>query len=152
MTEEALHGTPLSNGALPLAGRVERTDRNLLCRHYCAKEDEDGHTVRSAGRRILPEKIKEEFRNKQLVCYEFMTLTDAQERDLFQRVQKGVQLTKAEQFRATRGEWQSFAEMYERDFPKVVNRKYSIIPPVQFGLANVYEWPPTLERPASAIS
>ena len=51
-----------------------------------------------------------------------MNLTDAQERDLFQRVQKGIQLTKAEQFRATRGEWQSFAEMYERDFPKVVNR------------------------------
>lgn len=98
------------------------TDTGSFCRHYCEKEDENGHTVRSAGRRILPEKIKEEFRGKQLVCYEFMNLTDAQERDLFQRVQKGIQLTKAEQFRATRGDWQTFAEMYERDFPKVVNR------------------------------
>jgi len=108
--------------------------------------------VRSAGRRILPEKIKEEFRNKQLVCYEFMNLTDAQERDLFQRVQKGVQLTKAEQFRATKGEWQSFAEMYERDFPKVVNRKFSIIVSLRLCIANSYKLPPTPERLAFAIS
>jgi hypothetical protein len=128
MTDEAPHGTPFSNGAFSLVKGQERTDHDLHCRHYCAKEDEDGNVVRSAGRRILPEKVKEVFREKQLVCYEFMNLTDAQERDLFQRVQKGVQLTKAEQFRATRGEWQSFAEMYERDFPKVVNRKSSILP------------------------
>ena len=127
MTEGALLGTPFSTSAILFAESWGRTEYDLFYRHYCAKEDEDGHTVRSAGRRILPEKVKEEFRNKQLVCYEFMNLTDGQERDLFQRVQKGVQLTKAEQFRATRGEWQSFAEMYERDFPKVVNRKFPII-------------------------
>ncbi|KAI9878155.1 MAG: hypothetical protein M1830_001762 [Pleopsidium flavum] len=104
-----------------MKGRIPCHDRKGATWHYCQKEDEDGHTVRMARRKILPEKIKEEFRSKQLVCYEFMNLTDAQERDLFQRVQKGIQLTKAEQFRATRGEWQTFAEMYERDFPKVVN-------------------------------
>ena len=138
MTEEALHGTPLFRRILRLPARPGRTDRDLPCRHYCAKEDEDGHTVRSAGRRILPEKIKEDFRNKQLICYEFMNLTDGQERDLFQRVQKGVQLTKAEQFRATRGEWQDFAEMYERDFPKVVNRRFSMILRVRSCVPNIY--------------
>lgn len=52
-----------------------------------------------------------------------MDLSETQEREIFQRVQLGIPLTKAEAFRATMGVWQNFAELYEHDFPKVVNRK-----------------------------
>lgn len=70
--------------------------------------------------RALPEHIKQQFRNRKLICYEYPNLKNIQEEDLFSRVQKGVQLTVVEKTRATTGPWQEFAKLYERDFPSVV--------------------------------
>ncbi|OJD35291.1 uncharacterized protein BKCO1_1800050 [Diplodia corticola] len=69
--------------------------------------------------RTIPEQTREAFRNRKLIIYEYPNLGRLQEEDLFSRVQKGVQLTTAEKFRATTGPWQEFAESYKRDFPRV---------------------------------
>ncbi|KAI9721301.1 MAG: hypothetical protein M1812_002463 [Candelaria pacifica] len=105
-----------------MIGKIPCHDRKRNKWYYTDQLDEEGHPIRSSKTKlILPERMKQEFRKKSIVCYEFMNLSHEQEEDLFQRVQKGVQLTPAEKFRATRGTWQSFAIMYEQDFPTVVN-------------------------------
>ena len=68
--------------------------------------------------------MKEEFKKKDLLCCEYKDLTEVQEREIFQRVQLGMALTDAEAFRATKGVWQKFAQLYEEDFPNVINRKF----------------------------
>lgn len=73
-----------------------------------------------ATRRTIPEHVKELFRNQKFICYEYPNLLQAQEEDLFSRVQLGMQLSTAEKVRASTGPWQDFAKLYERDFPKVV--------------------------------
>lgn len=73
----------------------------------------------SKGRRIIPDHFKEAFRNRTFIVYEYRNLERAQEENLFSSVQKGVQLTTAEKFRATTGPWQGLAKLYERDFPRV---------------------------------
>ncbi|KAJ7594610.1 hypothetical protein C8J56DRAFT_927181 [Mycena floridula] len=50
----------------------------------------------SKGRTLLPEKYRQLFANKQIVCVEYQDLTDAAERDIFQRVQLGMALTVSE--------------------------------------------------------
>jgi hypothetical protein len=69
----------------------------------------------------MPERLQKEFRNKSLVCYEYENLQRPQEEDLFARVQKGMPLTIAEKFRATRGEWQDLADIFAHDFEDVMN-------------------------------
>ncbi|KAI9701288.1 MAG: hypothetical protein M1836_001958 [Candelina mexicana] len=103
-----------------MEGKIPCHDKNGNKWFYTEKVDAEGYPVRSS-RLILPEIAKEQFRKKELVCYEFNQLSHEQEEDLFQRVQKGMQLSPAEKFRATRGPWQTFAIMYENDFPAVVN-------------------------------
>ncbi|THU79356.1 hypothetical protein K435DRAFT_558726, partial [Dendrothele bispora CBS 962.96] len=46
--------------------------------------------------RLLPDRYRRAFANKQIVCVEYQDLTDANERDIFQRVQLGMALTSAE--------------------------------------------------------
>lgn len=74
--------------------------------------------------KLLPESARDEFKGIEVLCTEYKGLTERQEIELFQRVQLGKPLTKAEAFRATQGSWQEFAKLYERDFPDVVNRKH----------------------------
>ncbi|KAI9817576.1 MAG: hypothetical protein M1827_001188 [Pycnora praestabilis] len=105
-----------------MKGRIPCKDIKGNKWFYCHKEDRDGNVVPSK-RLLLPDNIKEEFRSKLLVCYEFDNLSTIQERDLFKRVQEGVVLKSAEKFRATTGAWQTLAKLYESDFPKVVNGK-----------------------------
>ncbi|KAF2434757.1 hypothetical protein EJ08DRAFT_565960, partial [Tothia fuscella] len=71
-------------------------------------------------RKTLPENVKDEFRRKEIVCYEIMDLSSTQEQDLFSRVQLGVQLTPAEKLRAQTGKWQGLAKEFERDFSSVL--------------------------------
>ncbi|KIJ94161.1 hypothetical protein K443DRAFT_12331 [Laccaria amethystina LaAM-08-1] len=47
-------------------------------------------------RKILPEKLRKLFANKQIVCVEYQDITDSDEREIFQRVQLGMALTPAE--------------------------------------------------------
>ena len=93
-------------------------------RYYAATLKANGQAMR---RRILPERLRQQFRMMNLLCYEFENLTPEQEEDLFARVQKGMPLNFAEKFRATRGEWQSLADLFERDFNNVMKRR-SIVP------------------------
>ena len=74
---------------------------------------------------ILPNSIKEEFDKKDILCCEYLDLTEIQEREIFQRVQLGIPLTAAEKVRATTGVWQEFAQLFEQDFPCVVARMYT---------------------------
>ncbi|KAF4622648.1 hypothetical protein D9613_009045 [Agrocybe pediades] len=46
--------------------------------------------------KLLPLKYQKQFANKQIVCVEYQEITDADEREIFQRVQLGVALTPAE--------------------------------------------------------
>ena len=94
-------------------------------RYFCSEIDAAGNPVKKTRKKILPESIKEGFRKKDLLCCEYKDLTERQEREIFQRVQLGVPLTAAEAFRATQGDWQKFAQLYEEDFPNVINRKSS---------------------------
>ncbi|MCJ1297701.1 hypothetical protein MMC08_000489 [Hypocenomyce scalaris] len=90
--------------------------------YFCVETDDNGRPLeRTAKRKILPKVMRDNFSRKSLLCCEYKDLSETQEREIFQRVQLGIPLTKAEAFRATMGVWQDFAELYEHDFPKVVN-------------------------------
>lgn len=82
-------------------------------------ESEDG-TIRAKGH-ILPDSVKQEFLSKTLICTEYKGISEREEREIFQRVQRGIPLTQAEAFRATQGVWQAFAQMYEVDYAPVLN-------------------------------
>ncbi|KAF2499427.1 hypothetical protein BU16DRAFT_578999 [Lophium mytilinum] len=71
-------------------------------------------------RRVLPQRVKEQFQNKEIVCFEYPSLSRQQEEDLFARVQLGMALTPAEKMRATNGPWQEFARMFEEDFRPIM--------------------------------
>ena len=80
--------------------------------------------VGAKNKPILPEKQKDEFRNKHLLCVEYVDLTQTQEIELFQRVQLGKPLTKAETFKATQGPWQDLGRKFEEDYAEVADRKF----------------------------
>ncbi|KAI0781688.1 hypothetical protein BC629DRAFT_578024 [Irpex lacteus] len=50
--------------------------------------------------KLLPERYRKIFENKQIVCMEYADLTDSNEREVFQRVQLGMALTPAEKLQA----------------------------------------------------
>ncbi|KAK2467563.1 hypothetical protein APHAL10511_000418 [Amanita phalloides] len=55
-----------------------------------------GQSKGSRNKKILPEKYRRLFANKQIVCVEYHDITDQDEREIFQRVQLGMALTPAE--------------------------------------------------------
>lgn len=55
--------------------------------------------TRTTGK-LIPEGFRKQFAAKQLLCVEFLNLTDATERDIFQRVQLGMALNEAEKQKA----------------------------------------------------
>ncbi|KAJ3971579.1 hypothetical protein EV361DRAFT_949578 [Lentinula raphanica] len=59
-------------------------------------KDNTESSKQNSKRKILPDKYRQMFANKQIVCVEYSELTDANERDIFQRVQLGMALTSAE--------------------------------------------------------
>ncbi|EPS97902.1 hypothetical protein FOMPIDRAFT_1127576, partial [Fomitopsis schrenkii] len=58
---------------------------------------------RGAKRKVLPRQYQQVFANKQITCVEYETISDDQEREIFQRVQLGVALTPAERLQALTG-------------------------------------------------
>ncbi|KAI9670879.1 MAG: hypothetical protein M1817_003764 [Caeruleum heppii] len=72
-------------------------------------------------RLLLSEKFKHDFVKSRLACYEYRELERDQEEDLFARVQKGVQLTPAEKFRASRGAWQCLADRFENEYEDILS-------------------------------
>ncbi|CEL60656.1 hypothetical protein RSOLAG1IB_03894 [Rhizoctonia solani AG-1 IB] len=53
-----------------------------------------------SGKRLIPDGWKKQFASKQLIVVEFVDLSDATERDIFQRVQLGMALNEAEKQKA----------------------------------------------------
>ncbi|KAJ7626513.1 hypothetical protein B0H17DRAFT_1110686 [Mycena rosella] len=60
--------------------------------------DNPAHRTKTA-KKILPEKYRKLFDGKAVVCVEYQDLEDADEREIFQRVQLGVALTPAEKLK-----------------------------------------------------
>lgn len=71
----------------------------------------------------LPESARDEFKSIEILCTEYKGLSERQEIELFQRVQLGKPLSRAEALRATEGGWQEHAKSYESKFSNVTNRK-----------------------------
>ncbi|KAM5541580.1 hypothetical protein V8D89_004770, partial [Ganoderma adspersum] len=61
----------------------------------------------SEQRLMLSRPMQQTFANKQITCIEYDSLTNDQEREIFQRVQLGVALTVAERMQAIPGPWPS---------------------------------------------
>ncbi|KAL6301935.1 hypothetical protein BKA93DRAFT_443788 [Sparassis latifolia] len=58
--------------------------------------------------KLLPERYRKIFCNKQIVCVEYQDLTEDDEREIFQRVQMGMALTPAEKLQAISSPTASF--------------------------------------------
>ncbi|SMQ52994.1 unnamed protein product [Zymoseptoria tritici ST99CH_3D7] len=96
------------------------TDGRIPC------NDRDGKKwwFRQAGdkvrcRRYLPRSAQQEFLRESFTCHQYIGMTQDQERELFQRVQRGSPLTPAERAQAKSGPWQNLARSFQRDFPRV---------------------------------
>ncbi|KAJ7846691.1 hypothetical protein B0H14DRAFT_3867637, partial [Mycena olivaceomarginata] len=59
----------------------------------------DNPAARGKSKKLLPEKFRNMFDAKAVVCVEYQDLDDADEREIFQRVQLGVALTPAEKLK-----------------------------------------------------
>jgi hypothetical protein len=114
---------PLRNGILSFR-RKNSSVLILASRYYCLPMD-NGVEIRS-NHNILPEPVKEFFKNKSFCCYEYEDLSDETEETMFQLVQRGVALTPAEKMRAMSTEWALFTKQYEDDYEMVVNCKFSL--------------------------
>ncbi|KAF7301740.1 hypothetical protein MIND_00739600 [Mycena indigotica] len=84
----------------------------------------------SAKQRLLiPDAYKEIFLDKQIACEEHSDLTPALEREIFQRVQMGMQLTAAEKLAAIDSPWSALVSVLEGRYVTSDN-----------GLADLLDW------------
>jgi len=113
-----------------LVSAIEIPREELLAeipwRFYTRPTNEDGSKKRGTKPLILPDAQKQLFGRKAIVCVEYKDLSQQQEIELFQRVQLGKPLTRAETFRASQGSWQDLAKTFESDYKEVFNRKSSM--------------------------
>ncbi|TFK75833.1 hypothetical protein BDN72DRAFT_831277 [Pluteus cervinus] len=77
----------------------------------------------------VPEAYKQQFATKQITCVEYLDLSPAMERDIFQRVQLGMTLTAAEKLQAISSPWAEWISDLE-------SRHVS----VEGGLSELLEW------------
>ncbi|KAI6126983.1 hypothetical protein F5141DRAFT_1210271 [Pisolithus sp. B1] len=73
-------------------GEIPHKDPQTGDKYYYKKTS----ASQGKGSMLLPDKYKRLFANKQIVCIEYQDLPDADEREIFQRVQLGMALTPAE--------------------------------------------------------
>ena len=110
--------------------RLELVDSSLkkansFSRYYTKPVNEDGSAMIGAKNKlVLPDKQKHDFASKHLLCVEYMDLTQTQEIELFQRVQLGKPLTKAETFKASQGMWQDLGRKFEEEYADILLREY----------------------------
>ncbi|KAF1991665.1 hypothetical protein K402DRAFT_416941 [Aulographum hederae CBS 113979] len=102
-----------------MAGKIPCHDR--LGRKFYFCHDTDSNQDHRRKRILLPQAVKDEFLQKELICIEIMDLDPVQEEDLFARVQKGVQLSKEEQMWATTGPWQELAKDFIDRYKTVIS-------------------------------
>ncbi|KAJ6566818.1 hypothetical protein B0H19DRAFT_1258003 [Mycena capillaripes] len=77
--------------------------------------DNPAHSTRGV-KKILPERYRRMFDNRAVVCVEYQDLTDADEREIFQRVQLGVALTPAEKLKVLATPRAQFVRTLQDDF------------------------------------
>ncbi|KAG1727764.1 uncharacterized protein EDB91DRAFT_886494 [Suillus paluster] len=82
---------------------------------YWYKSTVENQQGRSPGR-MLPERYRRLFANKQIVCIEFQDLPDSEEREIFQRVQLGMALTPAEKLQVVNTSMASFVRKVEAEY------------------------------------
>ncbi|KAH6894834.1 hypothetical protein BKA70DRAFT_1199752 [Coprinopsis sp. MPI-PUGE-AT-0042] len=83
---------------LTLRARCASTDKDALtAEKWWFKESPPGQKAR----KVLPEKLRKTFSNKQIVCVEYQDISEDDEREVFQRVQLGMALTPAEKLQVT---------------------------------------------------
>ena len=92
-------------------------------RKWYFREATESGTKSVRGRRYLPQAAQAEFWKKSFLCYEYVAMTDDQEHELFERVQRGNPLTPAEKSQAKKGDWQNLAKSFQKDFLRVANCK-----------------------------
>ncbi|KAI0698000.1 hypothetical protein BC835DRAFT_1468970 [Cytidiella melzeri] len=66
--------------------------------------------------KLLPERYRKIFVNKQLVCMEYSDMTDSDEREVFQRVQLGMALTPAEKLQAVHSDASVFLHELQQEY------------------------------------
>ncbi|KAG1862585.1 hypothetical protein DFJ58DRAFT_233981 [Suillus subalutaceus] len=102
--------------------------------------------VRSAKQKTtrleIPEEWKRRFAETRITCVEYHNLTPEIEREIFQRVQLGVQLTAAEKLQAISSPWADWIADLELRHVNVDNK----------GLASVLEWDTTRGRDFQCIA
>ncbi|KAH6879728.1 hypothetical protein BKA70DRAFT_1576170 [Coprinopsis sp. MPI-PUGE-AT-0042] len=77
-------------------GQIPHKDA-LTAEKWWFKESPPGQKAR----KVLPEKLRKTFANKQIVCVEYQDISEDDEREVFQRVQLGMALTPAEKLQVT---------------------------------------------------
>ncbi|KAF7358876.1 hypothetical protein MSAN_01227800 [Mycena sanguinolenta] len=77
--------------------------------------DNPDHRTRTA-KKLLPQKFRNMFDGKAVVCVEYQGLDDADEREIFQRVQLGVALTPAEKLKVISTPRAKFVRALQDDF------------------------------------
>ena len=106
------------NGEIPCHDRDGKT---WFSRSYEATVSRKGPKRRP---RVLSASQRTAFMQKRIVCVVTAGLSKDQEEDVFSRVQLGIPLSLAEKLRATSGEWQELAKLYEKDFASIVGCKF----------------------------
>ncbi|KAG2132009.1 uncharacterized protein EDB93DRAFT_1311159 [Suillus bovinus] len=90
----------------------------------------------------IPEEWKRRFAETRITCVEYHNLSPEIEREIFQRVQLGVQLTAAEKLQAISSPWADWISDLELRHVNVDNK----------GLASVLEWDTTRGRDFQCIA
>jgi hypothetical protein len=106
-----------------MGGQIGCHDSQGCMWFYGGALDEDGKLLAREGRKTLPDHVKEEFRQKQLVCYEFLDLSKSQVDDLFYRVQLGDQPLPGGKLKALTGRWKEMVKEFENEYPTVIGCK-----------------------------
>ncbi|KAH9917747.1 uncharacterized protein B0H18DRAFT_1033747 [Fomitopsis serialis] len=83
------------------------------------------------GVKVLPERYKKIFRAKQIVCIEYQDITNASEREIFQRVQLGMALTLAEKLQAIASPMGEFIHDLQAQY---------VSPSDELGLSSLLDW------------
>lgn len=110
-------------------GRIPCRDKDNRKWFFCQPSSSPTQAKRKRKPRILPDSVRKEFLRKRIVCVETINLRRDQEEDLFARVQLGMPLTNPEKMRATSGEWQKLARLYEDDFKEIADCKFGGLVP-----------------------
>ncbi|KAH7910424.1 hypothetical protein BJ138DRAFT_1126889 [Hygrophoropsis aurantiaca] len=82
---------------------------------YWYKLTSSSQSSKTLGK-LLPEKYRRQFANKQIVCIEYQDLLDSDEREIFQRVQLGMALTPAEKLQVLATPMASFVRTIQTQY------------------------------------